>query len=206
MHDDAVRHLAGHLGHERADSGQEHPRRAVFGVGGGEEGRHQRVAVEAAGEAQRLAMVPSRPDGAHGEDELAHARRRRRPRHVEAAGDVGADLRPQAEHEAAVRGGVQVVPQVREEHGRARERHGDAGDQVHPAGGLGGERQRQERVVRRLGGLNAAVAQRFQILRLGARGVQIPANAAIHLHVALLVLFGRSQRRAFYSVPARAAL
>jgi hypothetical protein len=101
----AVGHLAGHLGHELAHPGQEDRRRAVGVRSGVEERGHEGVGVEVAPEGQLGAVVPRRPDGPHGLDELAHPGGGVRPRHRVPLGDVGLDLRAQAEHEPAFREG-----------------------------------------------------------------------------------------------------
>ena len=177
-----VGHFAGHLGHQRPHRREKHPGRPVFGVGRREKRRHQRVPVELAGELQRLALVPVRPDGAHGQDELPHTRRRVRPRHAEALGDMRPNLRAEAEHEAALRGGVQVMTDVGERHGRACERHRDGGHKVDFFGGLGRHEQREERVVPGLRAQDSRIAHLFQSTGFGAHLVQLPADAAVYLH------------------------
>ena len=90
---EAVAHLARHLGHELADRGQQDLGIAVGVRARVEEGRHEGVGVELATEGSACSpVVPRRPDGPDGQDELAHARRRVRPRHGEALGDVRLDL------------------------------------------------------------------------------------------------------------------
>ena len=101
---------------------------------------------------------------------------------------VRADLRAEAQHEAAFGGGVEVVADLREHHWRAGEGDGNAGDEVHLRGVLGCERQRQEGVVRGLRRLNAAVAHLFELPGLGAYLPEIPANSAVNLHVPFLAL------------------
>ena len=182
MHDDAVRHFAGHLRHQRPHRGEEHPRRAMLGVVWREERRHQRVLVELAGELQGFALVPIRPDGPHGEDELPHPRRRVRPRHAEPLGDVRADLRAEAKDEAPFGRGVQIVADVGKHHRGAGEGDGDAGHQIDALGALRRERQGQERIVRGLGGEDAAVAHLLQFAGLLAHFGKLPTHVAIDLH------------------------
>ena len=149
--EEAVGHLAGDLGHQLADAGEEHLRVAVRVRARVEERRHQRVGVEVAAEVELGAVVPAVPDGADGQDHLAHAGRRVRPRHREALGDVRLDLRAEAEHEAAPGLRLQVVGRVGQRHRVAGEGDGDARAELERVGVLGGEDEREERVVAGLG-------------------------------------------------------
>ena len=124
-----------------------------------EERRHQRVRVEVAAEVELRAVVPAVPDGADGEDHLPHARRRVAPRHREALGDVRLDLAAEAEDEPALRERLQVVADVGQQHRVAGERDGDGRAELDLLRVLGGEQQREERVVARLGGPDAGVAR-----------------------------------------------
>ena len=126
-----------------------------------EERRHQRVRVVVALEAERRAVLPRRPDGADGQHQLAHPGRRRRPRHREAPLDVGLDLAPEPEVEASARQRLQVPRLVGEGHRVPGERDGDRGRELEPLGGVRGQHQRQERVVRALEGEGAVVAGRL---------------------------------------------
>ena len=65
-----------------------------------------------AAEVERLLLVPARPDGADGEDQLAHAGRGMVPRHREPLGDVRLDLAAEAEDEPALRERLEVVAHV----------------------------------------------------------------------------------------------
>ena len=58
MHQEAVGHLARHLGHVLADAGQQDLGVAVGVLAGIEEGRHQRVRVELAPEVELVARLP----------------------------------------------------------------------------------------------------------------------------------------------------
>ena len=116
MDDHAIGDLAGHLRHPRTDCGQKDLWRTVFIVSGGEKGRHQGVLVKPPRKLQWFAIVPIGPNGPHGQDELPHPRRRIRPRHAEALGDVGANLRTDAQHETPLGGGVQIVADVGQGH------------------------------------------------------------------------------------------
>jgi cobalamin biosynthesis protein CbiD len=64
-----------------------------------EKRRHQSVRIELADEMQRLAGCPALPDCPHRQYVLPHPLGRRRPRHGEAFGDVGLDLRADTEQE-----------------------------------------------------------------------------------------------------------
>jgi hypothetical protein len=114
MHEEAVGHLAHHLGHLRAHSGTPDARQAV-GVGARiEDGGHQGVGVEVAAEVEPGPLLPAAPDGADRLDHLTHARRRPRPRHREAPLDVGLDLGTEAQDEASLGEQLHVVAQVGE--------------------------------------------------------------------------------------------
>ena len=129
-------------------------------------------------------MVPSfqQSQMARGEDELAHARRRPGPRGAEALLDVGLDLRAQPEQEPSLRIGLQVVAHDGEVHGAAGERHRDPGAELEPLGVLGGEEQRQEHVVTRLGRPGAVVARGLGRARRVGDGVEIERDASVHFH------------------------
>jgi hypothetical protein len=98
----AVGNLASDRGHPLANRGQPHLGRAVRIRAGIEERRHQRVRVEVTTKVQLGALTPGCPDRPGGQHELAHAGGRGRPRHAEAAGDVGGDLRAEAEQQPAL--------------------------------------------------------------------------------------------------------
>ena len=171
-----VAHLAGDLGHQLADAGEEdarHPEAVEVARRRREERRHQRVRVELAAELQRRPGEPRVPDRPDGEDQLAHPRRRVAPRHREALRDVRLDLAAEAEDEAALGERLQVPRQVGERHRVAGEGDGDRRAQLELRRVLGGEQQRQERVVARLGGPRARVPGALQLRRLLARPVQL---------------------------------
>ena len=131
---EAVAHLAGHLGHQLADAGQEDLGVAVRVRARVEERGHQGVRVEVALEVELGAVVPRRPDGADGQDHLPHAGGGLRPRHREALRDVRLDLAAEAEDEAAAGRGLQVPGDLGQVHRVAGEGHGDAGAQLDPLG------------------------------------------------------------------------
>jgi hypothetical protein len=149
--DDAVRHLAGDLVHQRPDCSQEDAGGTVRMRGWREDGCHQRVRVELALELQGDGVVPRCPDRPQGEHVLPHACRGVRPRGTEPLLNVPSHLRPHPQHDAP--GGVllQLVGRVRHAHGVAGEGHGDPGPEGHRRRVLGGQRQRQKRIVCRLG-------------------------------------------------------
>ena len=151
VREDAVRHLAGDLVHERPDRGEEHPGRPVRMRWRGEHGRHQGVRVELAFELQRRPLVPRRPDRPQREHVLPHPCRRVRPRGAEPLLDMPSHLRPHPQHDTPARVLLQLVGRVRHAHRVAGEGHGDPGPEGHRRRVLGGQRQRQERIVRRLG-------------------------------------------------------
>src|SRR5205814_632093 len=99
--DDSVGDFAGHLGHAGADGGEEDARRAELVWTRREQWRHQRVRVELALEVEGRSVVPRRPHRAQRENELAHARRRLRPRRAEATLDVPTILRAEAHYHAS---------------------------------------------------------------------------------------------------------
>ncbi len=179
---DTVGDLAGDLGHPLAHRGQEHPRRPV-GVGAGmEHGRHQGVAVEVAAEVQLLAVVPARPDGPYGEDELTHPGRRLRPGHREPLLDVGLDLAPEPEDEPPAREVLKVVAEVRQRHRVAGERHRDAGAELEVVGVLGRQDEGEERIVAGLGAEDAVVPDRLELPGRLARPDQPSGQHAVDLH------------------------
>ena len=134
-----------------------------------EERRHQRVRVELAAELQRRAVQPRVPDRPDGEHHLAHPRRRVTPLHREALGDVRLDLAAETEREPSAGEALQVPADVGERHRVAGEGDGDRRAELELGGVLGGEQQREERVVRRLGGPHAGVADGFELLGIAAR-------------------------------------
>ena len=97
-----------------------------------------------------LALLPAPPDRPQRFDVLAHARRRRAPRHAEPVLVVGADLRSQAENEAPSRGDLEVPARVRHWHRTPRERDGDARGEPEARGVDGGHAERKEGISDRL--------------------------------------------------------
>jgi hypothetical protein len=180
--DQAVRGLAGHLRHQRPDAREVHAGRPVLELGGREHGRHQGVGVELAAELERLALVPAIPDGAHREDELAHARGRLAPGHAEALGDVGTDLGAEAQDEAPLRVGVQVVPGLSQRHRVAGEGHGDRGHELDPLGVLRGDGHRQERIVGDLRRDGTVVAELLELSRAGGHLGEVRNQTRVDLH------------------------
>ena len=151
MHQEAVADLARHLGHVLADAGQQDLRVAV-GVGARiEERRHERVRVELAPEVELFAGLPRLPDGPDGQDHLAHARRRVRPRHGEALRDVRLDLAAHPQHEPPLGQQLEVVGHDGQGHRVAGEGHGDAGAELELLGGRRADGNGEERVVAGLG-------------------------------------------------------
>ena len=150
--------LAGDLGHEPADAGERDRRRAERIRLGGEHRRHQGVLVELAPVVELLAGLPAVLDRTDREHEVAHPLRRVRPRHREAALDVRLDLRPQAQREASTRQQLQIVRRLGHRHRVARE--GDRDRTSEPDGGraAGGRGERDEGIVRQLGGADRVVA------------------------------------------------
>jgi hypothetical protein len=78
--------------------------------------------------------------------------------HGEPLLDVGLDLRPQPQHEATLREGLEIVADVGQIHGVAGEGHRDPGGQLQTLGVLGGQGQGQEGIVLGLGGDEPVVA------------------------------------------------
>ncbi len=150
--------LAGRLRHQRPDRG-DHDRRVPVRIGPRvEERRHDRVGVEVAAEVELAVTRPGGPDRPDRKHELAHPRRRLRPLHRVALGDVRLDLGAEAEDEAAARKGLYVVRLQRDGHRVAREGDGDAGADLDPLGALRGDDAGEERVDLRLDGEPAVVA------------------------------------------------
>ena len=133
---------------------------------------------------EQIAVVPAGPDRAHGEDEFPHPRRRIRPGHAEALGDVRFDLRAETEDEAPFRRRVEIMSDVREHHGRTRTRHGDGGHQLDLLRVLRGDQKGEERIVGRLGSQDAGVPHGFKLLSLSTRLVEFETNTTVDLHVA----------------------
>ena len=157
MRDEPVGHLARDLDHAGPEAADVH-RGATERVGPGIERRdHQRVPVEVALERERLARLPRRADRVERPHDLVHAARRLRPGRAEAVHDVRAHLRAQPEQEAATGDELQVVAEVGEVHRVARERDRDRGAELHRGGVLGGDRERDERIVLGLEGEDAVV-------------------------------------------------
>ena len=147
-----------------------------------EELGHEHVGVVLAFVAQRLAGVPGGPDGVHRLDELLHAGGRCGPRHGEALRDVGLDLTSEAEDEATLREFVEVSGGVGRGHRVASERHRNTGAQLHSfRGGRRGD-DRQERVVRGLGGERAVVPLGFQLCGRLAGSLQVARQIAVSQH------------------------
>ena len=180
--EEPVARLAGHLGHALAHPGQEDLGVAVRVGARVEERRHQGVGVEVAAEVERGAVVPAVPDGADGEDHLAHARRRRRPLHGEALGDVRLDLGAEAEDEPTPRVGLQVVGDLGQVHRVAGEGHGDAGAELDVGGVLGREQEREEGVVRRLDAPQPVVARLLALRRAGGDVGEPESDSPVDLH------------------------
>jgi hypothetical protein len=180
---ESVADLTRDLGHLLADGGEEHLGRTERIGAGIEERRHQRVGVEVAAEVELGAVVPAVPDGAHGEDELAHASGGVGPRHAEALLDVGLDLAAEAEHEPTLGRELQVVADLGQHHGAARERDRDARAQLDALGLHSREEEREERVVGRLGRPHPVVAHVLLDLgRLAKLTVESEPDASVHLH------------------------
>ena len=178
----AIRHLAGHLGHETAHPGQE-DRRAAPGVGAGiEHGGHEDVAVELAPEGEPAAVGPRGPDGPDGQDELPHPGCGVGPRHREALLDVGLDLGAQTEQEAALGQRLEVVGGGRHGHRIAGEGHGDPRAHLDPCGVLGRQDQGQERVVVDLGRPDPVVPGRLGRLGLGDDPRRVEADGPVDEH------------------------
>jgi hypothetical protein len=87
------------------------------------------------------------------------------PRHREAVLDVGANLGSHAQHEPAVGRELQIVGQLGEVERAAGEPHRDIREQRGAGGVLGGEQQREERLVRALRGIQAVEAEPLQLAR-----------------------------------------
>ncbi len=135
--------------HRRADCGDGHRCADVAHRLGREVRRHQGEGIVLADEGQILAALrPALPDGVQGLDIFLQARRRRAPRHGEAAFVVALHLAAEAEHESPARCGLQIPRRLRHHHRAARKGNGDAGRQLDALcrGGCNG--QRQERLVR----------------------------------------------------------
>ena len=127
--DHAVSHLTGNLCHFRPNRCQHHFRCSVLGVIRRKGWGHQGVLVMLADKLQGLAVIPVSPYGAHGQNQLAHLRRRSTPRHAEALRNVRLNLRAQAHGKTALGICVEVMTDVRQVHWAARKRDGNrAGD------------------------------------------------------------------------------
>ena len=75
--------------------------------------------------------------------------------------DVGLDLGAEPEAEAPVRQALEVPRLRRERHGAPGEGDRDPGRQLEALGGVGGQHEREERVMRPLEGEGAVVAGRL---------------------------------------------
>ncbi len=95
---------------------------------------------------------------------------------------MGADLRTQAEGEAALGRRVQIMAHVRERHGRAGKGHGDASGQINILGGLRRQQQRQEGIMGGLDRFQAIIAHFLQFRRVSTRLVQIRSQYRIYFH------------------------
>ena len=173
MREETVGDLARHFGHARTEAAQIDRRRAERVRARVERGDHQRVAVELALEAQLGLAFEAIEDRAHRQHELAHARRRSRPRHEKRFSMCGRTCEPSPRSKPPAADRLQPVREVREVHRIARERDGDRGAELQRAGVLGGEHQRQERVVLRLEAEGAVVADPFELREERARLARI---------------------------------
>ncbi len=187
MAEEAVAHLACDLRHQLADSREEDLRQAEvteFLRVGREERGHQCVLVELATELQRRAVLPGVPDRTDGLDHLAHPGCRVAPLHREALGDVRLDLAAQPEHEAALRERLQIPADVREQHRVAGERDGDRRAELDRLGSLGGDGEREERIVGGLGRPDPRVAGRLEFGGAPAGLVDGTVQSGVDLHAA----------------------
>ena len=142
-----------------------------------EERRHQGVPVELALELEWSLVLERIPDLMHGQDVLSKARGGLLPGHREAAGNMGLDLRAEAEHEASIGEVLEIPGSLRRLHRRTREGDSDRGAELDLARLVCGYGQWQERVVFRLAGPQARETEvfgraggpvhPFQVLALG---------------------------------------
>ena len=178
-----VAHLAGRLGHQRADRGDHDPRLPMRVRPRVEERRHQIVCVEFALEVEFPVALPGIPDGADREHEFAHPRRRLRPGHRVAPRDVRLDLRAEPEREPAARERLDVVGLQRDRHRVASEGDDDRGADADAVCALGGDGAAEEGIDLRLERPPAVVAvalRRDRCVRRGVDGRRV--LACIHLH------------------------
>ena len=97
----------------------------------------------------------------------------------------GLHLRAETEDEAALRVGLQIPADVGDGHRIAGERHRDAGPELDRRGVLGGQHQRQERIVVDLGCPAAVVAPSLQRgRRLGDVG-ELAGHGPVDLETAV---------------------
>src|SRR5215210_2826099 len=157
----AVADLARESGETSVDAGDEDRNLRVFDRARIEERRHEGVPVEFAFEIQWSLALEGLPDRAQGQDVLAQLRSRPVPGHREAAGNVGLDLRAEAEQEASVGEVLKIPGRLRRLHGGAREGDGDGGAQLYPLRLVGGDGQGQKGVVFGLAGPQAGEAEIF---------------------------------------------
>ena len=97
---------------------------------------------------------------------------------------MGRDLGAETQGEAALGQGIQVVAKVGQQHRIAGEGDGDPGGQAEPLGVLGGEGQRDERIMGGLGRGAVVIAQVLQPLGRGA-SLETRWNPSRYLHDAL---------------------
>ena len=183
-HEEAVADLAGDLGHQLADAGEEDLGVAVRVGPRVEERRHQRVRVEVALEVELRAVVPRRPDRPDGEDHLPHARRRVRPRHREPLGDVRLDLAAEAEDEAALASSLEVPGDLARFIGLRANATAIPVPSSTRSVVLCREQEREERVVARLRRPQPVVALRLLRRSRLAHAAQISTDAPVDLHAA----------------------
>jgi hypothetical protein len=173
VHVQAVAHLARDAAHPRVHPGQVHRDARMVDRPRVEERRHEIESIRTALEAQRGAVLPAIPDRPQGSHDLTHARARRLPRDREAPLIVRLHLRAEAHDEAAARSLLQIPAGVSQDHRAARKRQRDGGAEADPRGCAGRDRQRQERVVPRLGRPDRAEAQVLGPARVFGHGRQV---------------------------------
>src|SRR5437867_3756269 len=185
VHVQAVADLAGDPAHGRIDAGDVHGHARMLDGPGVEERRHEIEAEEPTLEAQLGPVLPGLPDRPHGQDDLAHLRRRRLELHREAPLVVALDLRAQPEDESPARRLREIPRDVGADHRAARKRDGDRRAELDPGRHGRGDGERQEGVVLGLGRPEAVVPERLDLARIvGDRFQVVRQHPDVELHEA----------------------
>ena len=156
---DAVRDLAGDLAHIRVDRGQLDPDVGVLERCRRKQRHHQAQRVVLAVVIELRAVLPAGPDRAQRADIIAQPRPRRRPAHPVAPLDMALDLRTEAQRKAPLRQPRQTPGAQRRDSRAPRKRDRDGGGEAHTAGRLRRQRQHDERILLRLLGQDAVIAE-----------------------------------------------